>query len=270
MSEPEVSIVVVSWRARDDVLRCLASLEQHVRLPYEAIVVDDGSGDGTPEAVRGRFPAARVVAKARNEGLAAGRNTALELIRGRLVLMLDADTQVSAGAVETLAAALDDPAAGLVVPKLVFPNGELQLSCFRFPPFSIPLIRRGLYARFDPDPRIHRWHLMKDFDHHSRRPVVWALGAAQMWRADLPELIGRYDLRVSSYGGEDLDWCLRVWRGGLRVLYVPDAVVVHEYQQVTRRNLYGRKAWRRFADWYYLQWKHRDLRHDPRLAEANA
>src|SRR5688572_14250761 len=118
LERPELSIVVVTWNACEDVLRCLASLREHVRLPYEAIVVDDGSEDGTPAAVGEQFPDSRLVAKPVNEGLAAGRNEALPLVRGRLVLMLDADTVVRPGAVETLAAVLDaHPRVGLVGPK---------------------------------------------------------------------------------------------------------------------------------------------------------
>ena len=111
---------------------------------------------------------------------------------------------------------------------------------------------------------------MQDFDHGRTRPVVWVAGAAQMWRADLPRLIGGYDEHVSSYGGEDLDWCLRVWAAGLQVLYVADAEIMHVWQQVTRRSQFDRKSFRALRDWYYLQWKHRRLRRDPRLAEARA
>lgn len=263
--------MIVAWRARDYVLACLDSLARHVTLPYEAIVVDDGSGDGTPQAVRERRPEARVLAKPRNEGLVAGRNDALPLVRGRLVLMLDADTEVRPGAVETLAGVLDrEPRVGLAAPRLVDQEGELILSCRRYPPFLIPLIRRGPYARFDDDPPSHRRHLMKDFDHENQRPVVWVAGAAQMWRADLPALIGPYDPRLSSYGGEDKDWCLRVWDAGMEVRYVPEAEVMHVWQHVIRgRDRYSGKAFRALRDWYYLQWKHRRLRSDPRLAEAN-
>jgi GT2 family glycosyltransferase len=269
--EFEVSVVVVAWRARDYVLRCLGSLQEHAGLSHEAIVVDDGSNDGTPEAVRERFPTARVVAKPVNQGLVAGRNDALQLARGRYILMLDADTEVRPGAIGALVAVLDRrPEVGLVAPRLVFPDGELQLSCRRYPPLLIPLLRRGPYARLNPDPAAHRRHLMKDFDHASERPVVWVVGAAQMWRADLPDRIGGYDNRLSSYGGEDIDWCLRVWSTGLEVRYVPAAEVVHDYQQMTRRKLYGRKSVRALRDWYYLQWKHRALRGDPRLVEANS
>jgi GT2 family glycosyltransferase len=268
---PEVSVVVVAWRSRDEVLRCMRALEQNAGVDYEAIVIDDGSGDGTPEALQQEFPGVRVLAKTSNEGLVAGRNSALPLARGRFVLMLDSDTEVRPGAVARLAEILDrDAGVGLVGPRLVYPDGELQLSCRRYPPLLIPLMRRGPYARLVPDPAAHRRHMMKDFDHATERPVVWVVGAAQMWRADLPGKIGHYDPRLSSYGGEDLDWCLRVWEAGLEVRYAPQAEIVHVFQQVTRRSLYGSKSLRALRDWYYLQWKHRALRHDPRLTAAQS
>jgi N-acetylglucosaminyl-diphospho-decaprenol L-rhamnosyltransferase len=270
-ARPEVSIVIVTFAAREHVLRCLTSIATHAGVDHETIVVDDGSSDGTVQAVRERFPAVQLVAKSPNEGLVAGRNTALELVRGRLVLMLDADTELRPGALETLAAVLDeDPRTGLVGPRLVGPDGELQLTCRRFPPLLIPLMRRGPYARIDPDPAAHRRHMMVDFDHLNERPVAWVSGAAQMWRRSLIDRIGQYDRRVSSYGGEDLDWCLRVWEAGLEVHYAPQAEIVHHWQQVTRQNLYSRKSFRALRDWYYLQWKHRRLRRDSRMNRANA
>jgi hypothetical protein len=94
------------------------------------------------------------------------------------------------------------------------------------------------------------------------------MGAAQMWRAELPELIGRFDERISSYGGEDWDWCLRVWRAGLEVRYVPDAEIVHHWQKVVRRNPFGRESRRALRDFYYVRWKHRGIGRDGRLADA--
>ncbi len=261
--------MIVAWRARDDLLRCLSSLQQHVRLDYEIVVVDDGSGDGTPAAVREQFRDTRLVAKPQNEGLVAGRNTAVSHIRGRYVLMLDADTEVCAGAVEKLAETLERrPEIGVVGPRLQYPSGELQLSCRRWSPLMLPFIRRGPLAKLMPDPAIHRHHLMMDFDHAHDRPVVWLMGAAQMWRAELADRIGPYDARVSSYGGEDLDWCLRTWRSGQEVWYVADARIQHKFQKVTRQSLYGAKSRRALRDFYYLQWKHRGLRGAPELIEA--
>jgi N-acetylglucosaminyl-diphospho-decaprenol L-rhamnosyltransferase len=266
---PEVSVVIVAWEARDHVLRCLRSLHEYAGLPFQAIVVDDGSGDGTSNAVRTAFPSTAVVAKERSEGLPSGRNAALAHVTGRFVLMLDADTEVRPGALPTLAHFLDArPEAGLVGPRLIFPAGELQLSSRRFPPFLAPFTRRGPIARLRGAVPSHRRHLMEDWDHAEERPVVWVAGAAQMWRADLPRRIGTYDERVSSYGGEDLDWCLRVWEAGLQVWYTPRAEIVHVWQKRTRESPYGAQSRRALRDWYYLQWKHRALRHDPRLVEA--
>jgi GT2 family glycosyltransferase len=269
---PRVSVVVVAYRARADVLRCLASLCEHVRIEHEVVVVDDGSGDGTPHAVRAEHPEAIVVARPRNGGLVAGRNDALAVVRGRHVLMLDADTEVRPGAVEALSDALEaDPRVGLVGPRLLTPSREVQLSCRRWPPLLIPLLRRGPYRRFvDDDPPVHRRHLMKDFDHATRRPVVWVSGAAQMYRRELADRLGPYDRRLSSYGGEDLDWCLRTWAAGLEVHYVPAAEVIHREQGVTQRERFGRRSFRALRDWYYLQAKHRRLRRDPRLEAARA
>ncbi len=271
--EVDVSVVVVGWRAREDVLRCLECLREHVRLSYEAIVVDDGSGDDTPAVVRERFPEARVLAKEANEGLVAGRNDALALalgVSGRKVLMLDADTEVRPGAVETLASVLDEhPEVGLVSPKLLFPDGTLQLSCRRFPPLALPFLRRGPYAMVNSNPAPHRRHMMHDFDHATVRPVVWTMGAVQMYRADLPARIGTYDDRISSYGGEDMDWCLRVLASGLQVWYVPNAEVTHVYQQITHQSRFGGKSRRQLRDFYYVQWKHRHMRRSPSVALGN-
>jgi GT2 family glycosyltransferase len=259
--------VIVGHRARDLVLECLKSLKDHAGLPYEAIVVDDGSADGTPEAVRTSYPDTQVVEKRVNEGLAAGRNSALPLVRAPKVLMLDSDTRVTPGALQTMAAVLDrDPKIGLIGPKLIYPDGRVQPSCRRWPSLLIPMSRRWPFVRIWPEPKIHRRHMMLDFDHASQRPVVSVMGAAQMWRAELPELIGRYDEKVSSYGGEDQDWCLRVWEAGLEVDYVPEAVIVHDWQRV----VHNRRGWnphtlRAARDYYYLQWKHRRLRRDPRI-----
>jgi GT2 family glycosyltransferase len=268
---PDVSIVIVTYRARDFVLRCLASIEANVSISAEVIVIDDGSGDGTPEAVRSEFPEVRMVEQPQNMGLAAGRNTAISLVRGAKVLMLDSDTQVKPGAVEALVEVLDtNPEAGIAAPRLLNPDGSVQLSCRRWPSLLIPWVRRGPIARLMPEPEMHRRHMLMDFDFASERPVVAAMGAAQMWRSDLPQRIGTFDERISSYGGEDVDWCLRAWEDGLEVRYVPSAEIVHEWQHVVRRSPWSRHSLRALFDFYYVQWKHRKLRSDPRIAAAKS
>src|SRR4029079_14639592 len=110
--------------------------------------------------------------------------------------------------------------------------------------------------------------MMFDFDHDTERPVVTLMGAAQMWRSDLPSLIGAYDETVSSYGGEDQDWCLRVWEAGLEVVYAPQSVVIHDWQRVVHHSRPWDKDVRRASrDFSFLQCKPRRLRRDPRIRE---
>jgi GT2 family glycosyltransferase len=268
---PEVSLVIVAYEARDYVLRCLKSIEANVEISSETIVVDDGSGDGTAAAVRDRFTAARLMEQPQNRGLAAGRNTAISAVRGRKVLMLDSDTEVRPGAVEALVEYLDShPEVGIAAPRLLNPDGSVQLSCRRFPSLLTPIIRRGPIHKLRPEPRTYRRHMMMDFDFACDRPVVTVMGAAQMWRADLPQRIGRFDERISSYGGEDTDWCLRTWEAGLEVHYVPGAEVVHDWQHVVRSRGLSRHSLRALFDFYYVQMKHRKLRSDRRMAAARA
>ncbi len=128
---PEVSVVLITYRARDLALRCLESLRDNVTIAHEAIVVDDGSGDGTAEAVREGFPEARVLAKERNEGLVAGRNSALKLIQGRFVLMLDSDTEIRPGAVATPRWGWWHPSSSTRVARSNCPAGDFRPSWHR-------------------------------------------------------------------------------------------------------------------------------------------
>ena len=99
---PRLSAVVVSFNTRDDLMRCLDALQAHVRVPFETIVVDNASADGSPDAVRARFPAARLVVNPENVGFARANNVGLRAARAEHVLVVNSDCEVRAGAVEAL------------------------------------------------------------------------------------------------------------------------------------------------------------------------
>jgi GT2 family glycosyltransferase len=257
----DVTVGVVAWNAEDDLRRCLAALPAALEgVNAQVVVVDNGSGDGTASELAAQ-PWVESIHNARNRGLTPGRNQVLERVRGRHVLMLDADTRPRPGAVATMVAYLDaHPAVGLVGAKLLDPDGSLQLSCRTFPPALLPFLRRPpLSAVFEHRLTVNQ-HLMRDYDHATPRAVDWVLGACQCYRASLIPALGRYDERIFSHGGEDTDWCVRVWKAGAEVHYVPAAEVVHAYGHFTRRNPLSRQARRGIVDYFYMQWKHRDVR----------
>lgn len=240
MSAPpgvRLSVVIVTWNEMDDVVRCVAAAHRHPATGgQEVIVVDNGSTDGTAERVAELWPDVRLIRSPRNEGLTVGRNHGMRDARGDYVAMLDSDAWVRPGALETLCAVLDgDASIGLVGPKLVYEDGTLQLSCRRIPsPLAImgnrvPALRR-------PAARALRRYLMEDFDHRSRRDVDYVLGATMVFRRDPVRRIGGFDERFGfstpgGYGFDDADWALRFRRQGYRVVYEPEAVVVHRYRR---------------------------------------
>jgi GT2 family glycosyltransferase len=225
----DVSVVIVTYNSRPVIDACLASLKEHTRgVSFEAIVVDNASRDGTAAHVRDAYAWARVIERATNDGLSAAVNDGVAASTARYVLALNPDTRIDADALSTLAAYLDaHPEVGVAAPKLLDDDGTLQLSCRTFPGYSTALFGRySLLTRFLPDNRHSREYLLSDFDHASERDVDWASGAALMFPRAVFDRVGGWDAGFFMFS-EDVDFCKRVHDAGLRVVYVPDAVVYH-------------------------------------------
>ena len=262
----DVSVCIVSWNGRHHLENLLPAIgAAGAGLAMQVIVVDNGSTDGTA-ALLAETPAVAVVRNADNRGITRARNQALLMVAGRIVLMLDADTIPLPGSIEAMVTYLDDrPEVGLVGAQLLNPDQTIQESCRTVPPLTLPFLRRPPLDRFFEHSSLVDRHLMRGDDHAHARPVDWVIGACQCYRAELLPALGVYDERIFSHGGEDVDWCLRMWSAGYEVHYVPEAQVQHEYGHYTRKNPLSRQAFRALTDYYYMLWKHRHARHDPRV-----
>ncbi|HJS70949.1 MAG TPA: glycosyltransferase, partial [Gaiellaceae bacterium] len=209
--------------------------------------------DGTAEVVAEGFPKTEVVTLAANVGVAA-RNAGLRRARGRLRMFLDSDARLTAGALPELVAYLDaHPEVGLVGPKLVYEDGTLQLSARRFPPRLLPLMRRPPLGRLFEDSAPVRRHLMADDRHDRTREVEYVLGACQLFTAEAQAAAGEIDPRI-FFGPDDVDWCLRIRRAGLQVVYHPAATVVHGYRRSSAARPASRIALRQLTAFARFQW----------------
>src|SRR5512145_2760006 len=130
-----LQIVIVSWNARDDLERCLRSLEEAPpAIPHEIVVVDNASGDGSAEMVAARFPTVRLLRNADNAGFARANNLALRQGATELALLLNPDTVVPPGAVDALVSRLiAHPGAAAAGPRIVDGKGAPELSFGRMP-----------------------------------------------------------------------------------------------------------------------------------------
>lgn len=239
--DPVTTIVIVAHSVRHELERCLESIERHAAMPVETILVDNASTDGTQAWVRERHPEVALVELPRNIGVAA-RDHGLRRARGRFTMFLDSDAALTEGALPAMVAALDrEPSWGLLGPRLVYDDGTPQPSTRRFPPLLLPLLRRPPLDRFFEDGGIVRRHLMADVELHRPRPVLYVLGACQLFRTSLARIAGPFDDSV-FLGWDDADWCIRIRDAGGEVVHFPEATVIHSYRRLTRKQPVSRAA----------------------------
>ncbi len=237
---PEVSVVVVTHDSAADIERCIRSIETaSTNLSVEVIVVDNASVDGTAQTVRELFPEVCLVRSARRQGFATNANLGAGRASGRMLLLLNPDARLHAGALDVLVEFLDDhPEVGLCAPRLVYPDGSHQLSARRFPTPGVALVRRTplrwvLGEGFAGERR----HLMaSERLDRLRKPcsVDWVLGAAIVLKRSTWETLGGLDEGYRLYC-EDIDLCWRAWEAGYAVAYVPGAIVEHDLGALTSK-----------------------------------
>lgn len=226
----DVTLILVNFHSGEPLRRFFASLAAHpIAASCEVVLVDNSPGDGVASWLAETQPDVLVLPMERNVGYAGAVNAALEQARGRALLVVNPDIELSAGGIDACLAYLDDhPEVGMVGPRLQYPDGTVQQSARRFYTFFTIVLRRTPLGRIMPDHPLLRRHLMLDDDLTRARPVDWVLGAFMLARREAVEAVGPMDARFFLYF-EDVDWCYRMWEAGWEVHYLPDATFSHDY-----------------------------------------
>ncbi|HEY3285445.1 MAG TPA: glycosyltransferase family 2 protein [Armatimonadota bacterium] len=231
----EVSAIVVSHNSRRVLMPCLGSLlDTGGPVLQEVLLVDNLSDDGCATEALERYPEVRLVTPPERQGYAANVNLGIRNAEGRYVLVANPDLVFCPNSLSLLVRYLQDhPKVGIVGPKLVNPDGSLQLSCRRWHTPTALLLRRGPWAARCEKTRPVRHFMMSDWDHSESAVVDWLLGACLLARREALEAVGPMDSRFFLYF-EDVDWCLRMHKAGWHVAYCPEAVVVHHHQKASQ------------------------------------
>jgi len=258
----ELSIVIVSYNGREYLRRCLRSLLEHTRgLEYEVVVVDNASQDGSTDMVAAEFPSVRLLRRPSNAGLSTALNQGIRLSGGEMTVLLNPDVELQDNPFPVMAQYLrDHPEVGILGPRLLDDDGSLQLSCRRFPTFSVVFFNRySLLTRLFPRNPLSTRYLMTDFDHSGMAGVDWLSLACWMAPRRLFDEVGFLDEGYFLYN-EDVDFCQRVHRAGRKVVYFPEVSVVHHIggstSSVPNRSVIERhrSMWR-----YYRKYMRRGL-----------
>lgn len=214
----------------------------------ELIVVDNGSADGTLQAIQRLYPAIHIFRFEANIGVAAGRNYGLRKARGRYLMILDNDTIVNPLAIHGMLNYLKThPEVGLVAPLLRGPDGQIQQSYKQYPGIGVKIRnvilnkRRTSFVRHEPSGPLEPFYV---------------IGAAQMFPAEVYHKSDGLDENI-FYGPEDADFCMQVRKQGYRVVLNPAYTIVHDWQRSTTRRPLSKVSRRHIRALIYFYLKHR-------------
>jgi GT2 family glycosyltransferase len=225
---PAVSVTIVSWNAKDFLRGCLDSLAAHPgRRPLEVIVVDNDSGDGSPELVDDRYPHVHLIRAGANLGFARANNLGLASSVGAWLLLVNSDVVVLPGCIDALVDRLEsDPTVGMAGPRVTGGDGLLQRSCRGFPTlWNMGCRALGLDTAFGRL-RPFSGYSMRWWPQEETRDVDILTGCFWAVRRTAWQQVGGLDEGFFIYG-EDMDWCRRFRDAGWRATFLAGAHAIH-------------------------------------------
>lgn len=265
----DVSFIILAWNAEAYLERCVNSIGEALAegpFRYEVLVLDNGSHDSTGALLQ-EFALndplhIRAHAVPTNLGTTRSRNFLCQQAAGAYLCVMDSDVELRKGVLETLVSVLEqDRRHGVVVPRIEYPSGTWQKSFDRFP---------------TPFDKVNRFFRLREIERregerlrNASEPffVDYAISAFWLMRRRLLDDVGPLDERI-FYAPEDVDFCLRVWQAGYRIVYVPAATIVHHTQEISRGFKLNRAKLEHIKGLSYFYRKHRYLFRRPSFPAA--
>lgn len=260
----ELSIIITSYKSPELLRVCIDSIKNNCILSnYEIIVSDSETQEDTKMMMREDYPEIKFISSKDNIGFGGTVKAGYEKSLGEHILILNGDILVKRNSIENLLKYIkENIEVGIVGPKLLGFNENLQYSCFRFyTPLTI-IYRRTWLGNLKIGRRHINKFLMKDFDHSTIKEVDWIQGSAMMTKREAISKVGLFDSRFKMYF-EDVDWCRRFWENNLKVIYLPQAEMYHYHgrgsagKSVVGSLLFNRLTWWHIKSAIIFFWKYR-------------
>ena len=232
MSAPDVSAILVNYNAGPELGRALRSIaDEPAGQRWEAVVIDNASSDGSGAIVAEWAPHARLVRNEQNVGFARGVNQGLAATSGSLVLIMNPDCQLVAGAFASLRRELEQSeSCAIAGPRILNPDGTVQGSARGDPDMFTGLFgRTTVLHRLLPDLAVSKRNVVSDTavrNGPASVTVDWLSGACMLARREALRSVNGFDERYFLYW-EDADLCRRLRARGYQVGYVPSATAIH-------------------------------------------
>ncbi len=252
----DISIIIVSWKVKELLKKCLETVMASTGADFEIIIVDNNSGDGTKEMLERDFSGRiKFIQSGANLGFAKANNLGLKRASGDYVLFLNPDTEIGP---EVLAQALEfmktHPDCGLLGPKMQFMDGSFQPSVRRFPTLMAIMLMLLKLPKLFPHLQSIERYLATDFDYRKLQTIDQIMGAFMLAPKSLIDQLGGFDERFFIWF-EEVDLCLRVKRAGKQVSYNPAITIIHHGGKSFAQQKLMTNQWRFFqsAARYFLK-----------------
>jgi len=261
MQHTDLSIILVNYNTKELTRKCLESVFSSVAsYKFEIILSDNGSTDGSVEMIRDKFPQVKLIENKANLGFSKGNNVAIKQASGRLILLLNTDTEIRPDTLDLSIKYMDGhPDVGILGAKILLPDGKLDEAC-----------RRRFPNPWNSFLRLFGFREFSDYNYQNisvdqEMEVDAVVGAYLMIRKSVIEKIGLLDEEYFMYG-EDLDWCWETKKAGFKIVYYPRAEITHykygSSQQIpfrtsrmahTAMKIFYRKHYAKGHNWLFNQ-----------------
>ena len=234
----ELSIIIVNYNVKEFLSNLLDSIRKAVKkIPYEIIVVDNASDDGSVDLIKKKYSKVKLIANKTNVGFGSANNQAMKIAKGKYFLLINPDTIVREDTFSKMLEFFQNTSnAGIAGCKVLNADGSLQLACRRsFPgPWTSFTKVMGLSKLF-PNSKLFARYNLTYLNPNRTYEVDAVSGAFMMIRKEIYDKIGGFDENFFMYG-EDLDLCYRAQKLGSAVYYVHNAEIIHYKGESTKRS----------------------------------
>jgi GT2 family glycosyltransferase len=233
----DVSVIIVNWNTRKMLLDCIESIiSQSKFCTTEIIVVDNGSEDGSQEAIINTFPFVTLINNGINLGFSKANNIGIKYSKGKYICLVNSDVILKEGCIDKMYEYMENnPPIGVLGPRILNPNNTLQVTCKHFPSLWTHIVLSLGIHRVIKNSRLIHADDMEYFDHAIVKDVDFIVGCFMMVRRDALNIVGLMDERFFIYY-EEVDWCKRFWKSGWRVTFNPEAKAIHYNAGSSSRN----------------------------------
>lgn len=252
----DISIIITSYKSKGLTLNCIKSIREadFGDLKYEIIVIDNDSGDSLGEILKWQYPEVIFIQNNVNVGMGAGNNTGFRRSQGKYVVFMNPDTIAFNDTFKILYQYMEENyEVGMVGPKQLYPDKTMQKTCFRWHYLMTFFYRRTFLGRMRFAQNDLDRFVMKDYNHIDIKEVDWVLGSFMFCRREMFAKIGMFDERFFLYF-EDTDLCRSFWKAGYKVVYNPDAKIIHNHSRQSAKIPWYKFIFNKAARFHFVSW----------------